>query len=152
MRARLRLRRRDDGAAAVEFALLLVLFVTLLFGLIQYGMYFYSSQTGSSVAGRALREVTVGNCQPSADLQTYITNGLSGAAAGAVTNVTRTYTHTNGTTTTNPALAQVGDQVVLTFTYPDVNLHFPFVPFLSNDTITKSVQGLVEDTASQGCS
>jgi hypothetical protein len=34
-------RRRDGGAAAVEFALILPIFLAVLFGVIDYGWYFY---------------------------------------------------------------------------------------------------------------
>jgi Flp pilus assembly pilin Flp len=36
-------RRKDDGAAAVEFALVLPILVLILFGIIDYGLYFNTS-------------------------------------------------------------------------------------------------------------
>ena len=45
-------RRREDGAVAVEFALVFAfVLVPLLMGMIQYGWYLYSSQASAS-AGR----------------------------------------------------------------------------------------------------
>jgi hypothetical protein len=40
---RARRRRQDDGAAAVEFALVLPILVLILFGIIDYGLYFNAS-------------------------------------------------------------------------------------------------------------
>ncbi len=62
MAARTRAARHEHGAAAVEFALVLVLLLTLLFGIIQYGFYFYSASTGSAAAREALRRASVGDC------------------------------------------------------------------------------------------
>lgn len=149
-------RRTNDegGAAAVEFALILVLFLTLLFGMIQYGIFFYSYETGKQAVGSALRQLTVGNCtDPSTDgetLQAYVQSQLSGATTGSST-VAGTL---NGVGWTNyPAItdSDTGDVLTVSITYPTLNLHFPFVPFLSDSTLTQSATGRVEDFTSEGC-
>ena len=60
---RFRKRRGDEGrAAAVEFALVMPILLILVFGIVQYGFYFYAMQAGSSAVGDAARRVAVGNC------------------------------------------------------------------------------------------
>lgn len=160
MPVRHRLRRRQDGAAAVEFALILILFVTLLFGMIQYGFYFYASQTGSSVASEALRQLTVGNCQTSSQLTTLVDNGVGGAKTGDATFTFTTgndaypagtypmYFDASGNQVAAPV---VGGIVKLKFAFPTLNLQFPLIPFLSDSTVTKAVTAQVEDNTSSGC-
>ena len=41
----------------------------IVFGLIQYGLYFFSAQTGSNTVNVAARQLTVGNCDTTAELQ-----------------------------------------------------------------------------------
>jgi Flp pilus assembly protein TadG len=52
-------RKRQDGAAAVEFALLVSLFVTLLFGVIDYGLYFNDSISTRNGVREAARQGVV---------------------------------------------------------------------------------------------
>ena len=44
-----RARRDQQGAVAVEFAMISLLLFTMLFGIIQYGLYFWAAQNGASV-------------------------------------------------------------------------------------------------------
>jgi Flp pilus assembly pilin Flp len=53
-------RRREDGAAAVEFALLLPLLVLLLFGFIQFGLAFNARIQATNAAREAARLAAVG--------------------------------------------------------------------------------------------
>ena len=53
-------RRNQRGAAAVEFALVLPIFIFLVFGIIQYGFYFWTAETANSAAREAARRVVVG--------------------------------------------------------------------------------------------
>ena len=57
-------RRRGDerGAAAVEFALVGVLLFTLLFGILQFGMWFWAWQAGGHAAREAARVAAVNPC------------------------------------------------------------------------------------------
>src|SRR5689334_5864187 len=49
----------EDGAAAVEFALVLLPLTLLIFGIVQYGFYFFASEAASSAADSAARRVSV---------------------------------------------------------------------------------------------
>ena len=51
-----RARRDQQGAVAVEFAMISMLLFIMLFGIIQYGLYFWAAQNGASVAREALVE------------------------------------------------------------------------------------------------
>lgn len=144
-------RRRDQaGAAAVEFALIMVPFLTLVFGVIQYGFYFYSAQTGSSTAGAAVRQLSVGNCQDPVALKSFISSKLGSASAGGLVIDGVVYKNTDGTTATGSTV-NVGGTTQLTFHFSSVNLHFPFVPFLSDATVRRSVTARVEDDTDEGC-
>jgi Flp pilus assembly protein TadG len=141
-------RQNERGAAAVEFALVMPVMLMLVFGLIQYGLYFWAMQSGTQAADATARQLSVGNCQDSTALRTFVTNQL-GSAASAAPTISEVYTRVDGT----PGLAtnSAGGTVKVTLTFPTVNLHLPFVPFLSNPSVAQSVTARVEDTTDQGC-
>jgi hypothetical protein len=64
---------RDRGAAALEFALVLPVLVLILFGIIDYGLYFSNTLDAESGVQTAARQAIVGNldptCAPPADVQ-----------------------------------------------------------------------------------
>ena len=146
------LRRPERGAAAVEFALVLLPLLLIVFALIQYGMYFYSAQTGSNTANAAARQLTVGNCDTDDELEDFVDGQLGAAANGAAT-VDRTYYDIDGTVLADqtPSKAQIGGTVTLEMEFPTVNLHFPFVPFLDDPTVTRTIEARMEDTTAEGC-
>lgn len=145
-------RRGEVGASAVEFALVTIPVFTILFGLIQYGLYFYSAQTGSSVANSTVRQLAVGNCRSDTTLTNYVNTQLGGAKDGGAT-VHRDYVNPNGLAPLGEPAANVliGGNVKLTISFPTINMHFPFVPFLSNPTIVRTVEARIEDTTEEGC-
>ena len=53
--------RRDTGAAAVEFALVLPVLVLILFGIIDYGLYFSNTLSAQSGVQTAARQATIGS-------------------------------------------------------------------------------------------
>lgn len=146
------MKRDEQGATAVEFALILIPLLVVLFGLVQYGLYFYSAQTGSNTANSAVRQLAVGNCQNSSTLATFVNDQL-GAAKTANATITRVYTNPDGSTPTAPEPANVGigGTVKLTISFPTLNIHFPFLPFLSDSKVTRVVQARIEDTTDEGC-
>jgi len=52
---------RDDGAAAVEFALVAPILILLIFGIIAFGMGFYTQQGAAAAAREAARRAAVGS-------------------------------------------------------------------------------------------
>lgn len=54
-------RRTDRGAAAVEFALVLPILLLVVFGIINYGLFFNDSINARQGVREAARRVTVGN-------------------------------------------------------------------------------------------
>jgi Flp pilus assembly protein TadG len=128
------------------------LLLVLVFGIIQYGWYFYAMQAGSSAVGDAARRVAVGNCQTTAQAQTLIYNKLGGATtASSSSGVTTTvaYTNLDGTPDTSPG--HIGGSVLVTATFPTLNLHFPFIPVPNGGSVTRSTFARIEDiTATQG--
>ena len=149
---RLRARREQRGAAAVEFALILLPMLYLLFGTIQFGWYLYAMQAGTSAVGDAARRVAVGNCQTAGQVQTLVYNKLGAATtAGTATGVTTSVTYTKAAGGSMSAPGEIGGSVTVTATYPTVNLHFPFIPVPNNGIITRTVFARVEDiSATQG--
>jgi Flp pilus assembly protein TadG len=148
----LRRRREQRGAAAVEFALVLIPMLYLIFGVIQYGWYFYAMQSGSAAVGNAARGVAVGSCQSVSDVQSLL-KGQLGAATTASSasqiNTTLTYVNTDGTPDTSPG--HVGGSITVTATFPTLNMHFPFIPVPNNGDVTRTNVARIEDTdSSQG--
>jgi Flp pilus assembly protein TadG len=150
---RRRERRDEGGAAAVEFALVLIPMLYLVFGLIQYGWYFYAMQSGSSAVGDAARRIAVGNCQTTGQVQTVIFNHLGAAttaSSAAGVNATITYTKADGSgTTTSPG--EIGGSVTVTATFPTLDMHFPFIPVPGGGSVTRTNVARIEDLdSSQG--
>ncbi len=95
-----RRRSRERGAAAIEFSISLILLVPLIFGMIDYGYYFYVSTTAAEAArfaSRAVAVTTVGACTNAAGVtaaQTAgslaATNYMNQIGLGSSTNLTTT--------------------------------------------------------------
>lgn len=81
---RLRARSHDDrGAAAVEFALVVPIFLALLFGIISYGMMLTVRQGISQATAEGARVYSVAPAgTPSATVQTNALNAVNDAISG----------------------------------------------------------------------
>jgi Flp pilus assembly protein TadG len=134
--------RLDRGAAAVEFALVSLLLCTVLFGILQYGLYFWQLQGGAAAAREAARQSAVGMWDCSA-LQSQTTSRVP--AGGAVT-VNRTYIAADGAATTSP---ETGDDVKVTVSFNTVAVGL--VPMPNNGVVLSEARARVETvTASTG--
>jgi len=58
-----RLMRREDGAAAVEFALVAAPFLALMFAILETGLVFFAGQTLDTVAASSARLIMTGQSQ-----------------------------------------------------------------------------------------
>ena len=128
-------RRGDDGATAVEFALIFgLLLVPLVMGVLEYGWYFYTSQITGSAARETARRLSVGDCQDSGKAQAFAreNSGFS------------TLTLTFGSTSTqNNTLPPIGD--TLRVQASTDGALFTFLPLPNDGNITRSVDSRVED-------
>lgn len=121
-----RLRRPPDhGAVAVEFAFIAPLFIMLIFGAVQYGMYFWQLQSASSASREGARLAIVGVN----DCPTFVSVVKSrGTAANIQTVTLNWYSGVSSTPTTNP---QAGDTAKVSVTWQPFRFGLPFVPFIS---------------------
>lgn len=129
----------DRGAAAVEFALVSVLLLTLAFGIIQYGFYFREEQAAATSAREAARLAAVGvnDC---------------GAFQQAVVALAKNAGITIQNEDVQTAVQQgaSGDQVVqATVEWQPTRFGFPFVPFLPNGTLKADGTSHLEDAANK---
>lgn len=136
-------RRTDDGAAAVEFALVVPFLILLTFGLIQYGFYFWAKQGGSDIARTAARMAAVGAPASCVDFRSDVVGLIDGfgAAQGAGT-ITRTYR--NGPGNTDESLVEVGDVVTISVTFESIDLGMPIIPFVDGGRVSETVESRVE--------
>src|SRR4051794_14812877 len=136
--------RDDHGAAAVEFVLIAVfLFIPLVFTMMQYSFYFWSTQSAADAARDAARRGAVG--QTCADLLATVTANVK--LAQAAPTVTRRYyapTTTNYIPANETAASNTAN-VRIVISYNSVNLHFPFVPFIQNGAVQETSIAKVEN-------
>jgi Flp pilus assembly protein TadG len=74
------MRSGDSGAAAVEFALVLPVLLLILFGIVDYGIYFSDSVAGQSGVQNATRQASIASFT---DCATPLTNFVSNQPDGA---------------------------------------------------------------------
>ena len=137
-------RRPEQGAVAVEFALIVPIFCLLLFGIIQYSLYFWSTQSAADAAREGARRGAVG--QTCTDLTT-LTRSLVKLAQVAPT-VTRKYYAATDTTFATPITLSTANatdaNVRITLSYPSSNLNLPFIPFPHGGTVSEVSVARVE--------
>jgi hypothetical protein len=82
-------RRRQSGATVVEFAIVLPLFVAILFGIVDYGWYYYQKFTLAATVQAGVRSVlsVPEDLDPWTEAQTYImahigSGGIAPASLG----------------------------------------------------------------------
>jgi Flp pilus assembly protein TadG len=147
--------RSERGVAAVEFALIMLPLLYLVFGVIQYGLYFYGMQTGTSAVGEAVRRLSVGNCQSTGELKQFLADRLGAASNDSATtlNPIVTYKTAASPPVDTPVPGIVGGSVTLKVTFHTINLNFPFIPIPNDGQVTREIFGRVEDTTSltNGC-
>lgn len=116
---------RDEGAAAVEFALVSLLLFLLVFGIIEFGFAFYSVQGAAAAAREGARRAAVGaitSCdtttvQNRTDLTWLVKDvapGVQWPSTGSIATMATVDDHANG-------IVDPGDTVIVTIHY-NVNL------------------------------
>ena len=139
------LRRRKNeerGAAAVEFALVSIVFLTLICGVIQASLFFWGYNVASHAAREGARRYAVDPCNLSGQNVTII-NARIGGAGTAITAPTAVFAKGPGNT---GAGREAGDQVTVTVSFLPRSIG-GLVPAFPR--ITKTATGRVEDV--EGC-
>lgn len=139
-------RRHDHGASAVEFALVSMLLFTLVFGIVQYGLYFWQLQGGAAAAREAARQSAVGRWDCTS-LRSESTARVP--AGGSDVTVTRGYVAaTGGAAMSKPS---TGDdvRVTISFATPTIGM----LPMPNAGTVVSEARARVETVtaASQSC-
>ena len=133
-------RRTEKGAAALEFALVMPVLLVLIFGLIQYGLYFWAYQAGADAARQAARSAAVGDYPQSCDqFKGEINTALQKFKTDTAT-ITREYKKVDSTKGVQP-----GDTVVVTVKYKTTNLNFPFLPFVKDGIVDQTAEARVDN-------
>lgn len=139
---RMRHRREDRGAAAVEFALIMPILLILVFGIIQYGLYFWAMQGGSDIARGAARLSAVGDPAACAAFKNEIKSNIDGlTGTGSTATIQRIYT--NGPSNTAPAV-EIGDYVTVHVEFTSYDLGLPLVPFIDDGVVTSTAKARVD--------
>lgn len=143
MKQRRRLKRADNGASAVEFALVSGILFTLIFGTIQYGLYFWSLQSGAQAAREAARQAAVGSLSCDA-FRAAVLNNSQGETDGTV-QATRTF-WTDETLKVKAAQPPaIGGAVEVRVSFDSIDLGLPFVPFIDNGRVSERSVARVEN-------
>lgn len=136
---RARRQRRDQrGAAAVEFGLVAIILFTLLIGILQFGLWFWSWQVGAHAAREASRVAAVNPC----DVTTIKQTGADRLDGAPVTNTPAV------SVTRSASPVHVGDEVTVDISFTTVDLGF-FPGF--DGVVDKSATSRVENVPPAGC-
>lgn len=122
----------DRGTSAVEFALILIPFTVLVLGMIQYGWYFYVSQSTAGAASHVTRRLEVGDCWTGDSALR-----LAKSQASQVSTLTKTPADLTSAT---PGVTQI--RVTVTAQADILN----FLPMPNGGQVTETVQAQLEDT------
>lgn len=127
----LRRARDEDGASAVEFAFIVIPFLVLTLGMIQYAWYFYVSQTTGGAANSVARRLQVGDCWAGTQAFDYARQ-----QASQVTSVNKTPADLTG--------AMVGTTQITVDVVSDGRI-IGLIPMPNNGIVTRTVKAQLED-------
>lgn len=136
---------RERGAVAVEFALVLPILLLLIFGVMQYGLYFWSAQGGSTAVREAARRAAVGDLTACSAFEAQVRERIGGLGDAANADITRTFA--KGPGNDRPEV-QVGDTVSVSVSFHAPDLHLPLVPFVDDGLVVSTADARVENVGS----
>jgi Flp pilus assembly protein TadG len=133
--------RREDGAAALEFGLVVPIVFLMIFGIIQYGYLFWSLQTAAATAREATRQLIVGTDETCT--LAHAVDMVSGPAIGGGTPAaTPVYHDGNGNVVADPV---EGGTVTVTVSFRTLDMGIPFLPVPDHGNIAQEESARVEN-------
>ena len=133
----------ERGAAAVEFALVSLILVTLVGVIFQFSVYLWAYQAASNGAREGARAWAVNPCATTNSTQ--VSNAVSPAFEPGTLSATPAFSKASGNTSPNK---EPGDSVTVTVTMKPRAIGYNLVPGLTW-SITKTATARVEDV--KGC-
>ena len=128
--------RDQEGAVAVEFAIVMILLITILLGVIQFGIATSKLEVFESAAREGARFAAVSCAPTSPCTTTLISDRVKNAAIG--------YTVGPGTPTADrdcSLSSSFGQPVKVSWTQA-ITINIPFVPGLNPRTISRTISGV----------
>lgn len=142
----LRHRRGQGGAVAVEFALVLPFLLLVVFGIIQYGLYFYADQGGSDAARKAARLAAVGKYTDCTSFRNSIKADIASLGDEANASITRSYKSDAGAVrASDGSNVLIGDFATVRVSFDSFDFNFPFLPFIQGGRVTATAKARVEN-------
>jgi Flp pilus assembly protein TadG len=137
-------RRPEGGAVILEFALVSIVMLAVMFGVLQYGYLYWSLSTASATAREAARSLSVG-----VDWTCVQERTIAAARSPSVGDddplVTRAYTTDGGVAEAGPV---VGSLVTVTVSFPTLDLNLPFLPMPDAGVVSQSATARIENVPS----
>ncbi len=135
-----------SGGTMVEFAMLLPVLLLFLFGIFEFGRFFWTQNLLQYAVEQTARQSlasppSITDCSTSAANSTLVTNNLVGVPAASVTVTLASVTNTGSGLATQPKACNI------TATY-----HFDFLGFLGLSAFNAIVGGNVVGKAAFPCS
>ena len=130
--------RSERGAAAVEFGLISIALLTLLIGIIQFALFFWSYEVGSHSAREGARLAAVAPCDEAA-IEARVIERVGGASPDVTPSVT---------VVPSASPIKVGDSVKVSVSMASFDIGF-FPGF--SGAFTKSATARVENVPAGGC-
>lgn len=144
---RARARAGEHGAVAVEFALVLPFLLLIVFGSIQYGIYFWADQGGSDAARKAARLAAVGEYTDCTSFRNSIREDLEPLGDEDAAEINRTYQTDAGVkrTAADGSDVLIGDYAVVSVEFKTYDFNFPFLPFIQDGEVSSTAKARVEN-------
>jgi Flp pilus assembly protein TadG len=138
--------RESRGAAAVEFAILVPIFIVIVFGIVDFGLMFYSKTVITNAAREGARTASLSGDLAAVTAAVTTAVGSLPGSAPAVSTTCKTATNTACTNWGNSGVSAPSGgtvDVMVAYTYPWLTPIKIFVPGLGNSKALSSNSTMV---------
>lgn len=136
-------RRREDGAAALEFGLVIPVILMMILGTIQYGYLYWSLQTAKATAREAARQLIVGT-DWTCTQQEAVSKASQPAVGATAPTVHATFYAADGVTAA-AAPGVYGGVVKVTVRFESLNMNIPFLPVPNGAVVEQEMSARMEN-------